>query len=77
MQFPDYDSIHDEMHVRITDLPLEAQVKLFERKHFRDNLQSHALNLYTGQPAEGAEGGADPMQSDLVPLDWQDGDSLR
>jgi len=34
---------------RITDLPLEAQVKLFERKHFRENLQAHALSLYGGQ----------------------------
>ena len=35
--------------LRITDLPLEAQTKLFERKHFRENLQAHALSLYGGQ----------------------------
>lgn len=60
---------------RITDLPLEAQVKLFERKHFRENLQSHALNLYGGQAAPMATPAADGQEasgamSDLVPLDW-------
>jgi len=30
----------------ITDLPLEAQHKLFDRKHFREGLQSHALDLF-------------------------------
>lgn len=29
----------------ITDLPLEAQLKLFDRKHFREGLQGHALQL--------------------------------
>ena len=59
---------------RITDLPLEAQVKLFERKHFRDNLQSHALNLYAGQQAQPSVGANDAeatgAMSDLVPFDW-------
>jgi hypothetical protein len=30
----------------ITDLPMEAQLKLFDRKHFREGTQSHALNLF-------------------------------
>ena len=30
----------------ITDLPVEAQHKLFDRKHFREGLQSHALDLF-------------------------------
>lgn len=59
---------------RITDLPLEAQVKLFERKHFRDNLQSHALNLYAGQQAQSSVSANDApatgAMSDLVPFDW-------
>ena len=32
--------------LRITDLPLEAQTKLFERKHFREGLQTRALQLF-------------------------------
>lgn len=30
----------------ITDLPLEAQHKLFERKHFRERVGSNALKLF-------------------------------
>lgn len=30
----------------ITDLPMEAQLKLFDRKHFREGAGSHALNLF-------------------------------
>ena len=63
---------------RITDLPLEAQVKLFERKHFRDNLQSHALNLYAGQQAQSSVSANDApatgAMSDLVPFDWASSD---
>ena len=32
--------------LRITDLPAEAQHKLFARKHFRDRFQHNALQLY-------------------------------
>jgi len=32
--------------LRITDLPLEAQQKLFERKSFRSKLQKSALDLF-------------------------------
>lgn len=63
---------------RITDLPLEAQVKLFERKHFRDNLQSHALSLYADHAVQGGIGVRDAQaaeaMSDLVPLDWRNSD---
>ncbi len=31
----------------ITDLPLEAQLKLFDRKYFREGLQGHALQLFS------------------------------
>lgn len=31
--------------LRITDLPIEAQQKLFARKHFRDRFQRNALQL--------------------------------
>jgi hypothetical protein len=30
----------------ITDLPMEAQLKLFDRKHFRESGQDHCLDLY-------------------------------
>lgn len=43
--------------LRITDLPVEAQNKLFARKHFRDSMQSHALQLFGSDgPAPGAGG---------------------
>lgn len=35
----------------ITDLPMEAQLKLFDRKYFREGVQSHSLDLY--QPPAG------------------------
>ena len=59
--------------LRITDLPLEAQVKLFERKHFRENMQGSALNLFAGQSPElGADTGLgdDFGNSGLIPPDW-------
>jgi len=56
--------------LRITDLPQEAQVKLFERKHFRENLQGSALNLFGDQPTEHGELGEDGMPSGLIPPDW-------
>lgn len=67
---------------RITDLPPEAQVKLFERKHFRENLQAHALSLYGGQaptftPGPGAQVGPEVLPSDLMPLDWPTDGSPR
>ncbi len=62
----------------ITDLPLEAQVKLFERRHFRENLQSHSLALYVDQIAQGVAGVADALaveaMPDPVPLDWHNSD---
>lgn len=63
---------------RITDLPLEAQVKLFERKHFRENLQGSALNLFADQSLEpGAETGFgdDLGHSGLIPPDWSQPDA--
>ena len=39
----------------ITDLPMEAQLKLFDRKHFREGAREHALNLYSGSPQGRAE----------------------
>ncbi len=64
--------------LRITDLPLEAQVKLFERKHFRENLQGSALNLFADQALEpGAETGFgdDLGHSGLIPPDWSQPDA--
>jgi hypothetical protein len=37
--------------IRITDLPTEAQHKLFERKSFREGLRRNALQLYAGTTA--------------------------
>jgi len=53
----------------ITDLPMEAQLKLFDRKHFRDGHRDHALNLYEGSPQARAEVLA-------AANDWQDGRRL-
>jgi hypothetical protein len=50
----------------ITDLPMEAQLKLFDRKHFREGHQSHSLDLYQPAQVQQAESGF------MVP-DWQDG----
>ncbi len=54
--------------LRITDLPIEAQAKLFERKHFRENMQGSALKLFADQSPElGGDGFSD---SGLIPPDW-------
>lgn len=69
--------------LRITDLPLEAQVKLFERKHFRENMQGSALNLFGSQSPElggdaggvGAGLGDEGIPSGLIPPDWSGPDT--
>lgn len=33
--------------LRVTDLPTSAQVKLFDRKHFRQAVRNHSLALYS------------------------------
>lgn len=50
--------------LRITDLPIEAQQKLFERKSFRSNHQKSALNLF-GSAQDGFGHGA-PDASDTL-----------
>ena len=35
--------------INITDLPAEAQGKLFDRRHFRDRFRRNALNLFGDQ----------------------------
>lgn len=50
----------------ITDLPPEAQQKLFERKHFRDKLGRKALQLFDvseapGQAESAGDAGLPPM----------------
>lgn len=45
----------------ITDLPMEAQLKLFDRKYFREGVQSHSLDLYQ-QPADSP----DRIESNVV-----------
>ncbi len=59
--------------LRITDLPVEAQAKLFERKHFRENMQGSALKLFGDPAAElnvGHALGNDFGDSGLIPPDW-------
>lgn len=50
----------------ITDLPMEAQLKLFDRKHYREGVQSHSLDLYDAEP------GARPRESNVVIAEWDD-----
>lgn len=54
--------------ITITDLPLEAQHKLFERKHFRERFQRQALQLFDADPpASGrAAPGAPPILFDSL-----------
>jgi hypothetical protein len=40
--------------IRITDLPSEAQQKLFDRKHFRDRVKKNALQLFGPVTGSGA-----------------------
>lgn len=49
----------------ITDLPMEAQLKLFDRKHFREGRQTHALDLYN-------PGGMRGMESNTVIAEWSE-----
>jgi hypothetical protein len=47
--------------IRITDLPSEAQHKLFERKNFREGLRRNALQLYAGTSALELDMGVVPI----------------
>lgn len=47
------DALIDRNVLRITDLPAEAQHKLFERKSFRDKVKSNALQLFGDSPTSG------------------------
>lgn len=49
----------------ITDLPMEAQLKLFDRKHFRESGQAHSLDLYN-------PGQARPEESNVVIAEWSE-----
>jgi hypothetical protein len=49
----------------ITDLPMEAQLKLFDRKHFRESAQTHALDLFNPRAQRNRE-------SNTVLADWRD-----
>jgi hypothetical protein len=51
----------------ITDLPLEAQLKLFDRKHFREGLQDHSLELLS--PAQARQHDSDTSTLGAV---WSD-----
>ena len=60
--------------LRITDLPLEAQAKLFDRKHVREGMQAHALSLYGGGQAGLSSSGqvVTPEGGDAAGTDWAD-----
>ena len=60
--------------LRITDLPSEAQAKLFDRKHFREGMQGHALSLYGGGQAGMSPSGhvVAPDAQDAAGTDWSD-----
>jgi hypothetical protein len=49
--------------IRITDLPGEAQAKLFARKNVRDGLKRHALQLYSDEPPIEIEVGVVPTDT--------------
>src|SRR5262245_7046458 len=51
----------------ITDLPMEAQLKLFDRKHFREGIQNNSLDLFNPNG-----GGVRPIESNTVIAEWQD-----
>jgi len=52
--------------LRVTDLPAEAQQKLFDRKTFR-NRMVHSLRLF-GSEQDGLVGGHEVVASDLMDL---------
>ena len=60
--------------LRITDLPLEAQAKLFDRKHVREGMQAHARSLYGGGQAglSSSGQGVTPEGGDAAGTDWAD-----
>ncbi|MFN3295207.1 hypothetical protein [Caldimonas sp.] len=49
--------------IRVTDLPVDAQRKLFSRKRFRDNQARNALTLFDPAALEGVTH-RDPQQGD-------------
>lgn len=46
------DTLISRQVIRLTDLPLEAQDKLFARKSFRERRVAQALQLYSGGSAD-------------------------
>jgi hypothetical protein len=61
------DALIDRNLLRITDLPVEAQQKLFERKSFRDRVKTNALNLFGDGPTAGL-GSAGVVHTDIGTL---------
>jgi hypothetical protein len=49
----------------ITDLPMEAQLKLFDRKHFREGVQTNSLDLF--DPS-----GTRSVESNTVIAEWSE-----
>lgn len=47
----------------ITDLPMEAQLKLFDRKHFREGVNAHSLDLFNPN-------GTRNVESNTVIAEW-------
>lgn len=60
--------------LRITDLPVDAQAKLFDRKHFRSGVRTNSLSLY-GTPERlvlHPEGDSPSAGQDSTPTNWPD-----
>ncbi len=53
--------------IRITDLPAEAQLKLFNRKSFREGIKRSSLQLYTGSAAFDIDTGVVPTGAFAAP----------
>jgi hypothetical protein len=53
--------------IRITDLPAEAQLKLFDRKSFRENIKRSSLQLFAGNGSLDIDTGVVPIGSFASP----------
>jgi hypothetical protein len=60
------DVLIDRNVLRITDLPGEAQQKLFDRKHFRSRVQARSLRLFGAEQGDLGQDGV--VSSDMMPL---------
>jgi hypothetical protein len=62
------DTLISRQVIRLTDLPVEAQDKLFARKSFRERRVAESLNLYSGSEGDDVVR-ADTDWSEAIDLD--------